>query len=395
MMSPDGREKALAIAPLDDSDGHLSLAVNWSSQWTTRDHSHLPPYWVRLPPPPKQSAEKEEASSSANGDDAAVSPVGAESSSIRKDSMDSTQQEVESNAKKYITCQISVDGIVTALTQEDRLQSNLKLDSLYIEHIRIQPSKSAGIWFASAATAYGTTSQTILWNYKIPDDVLSFARKETVPCGVLELLDVVNDSDTPEWATSHDADHAMTLELHVRRVNEQHAAMVTESRMEPAQREAAARERAMRENQQRMQDMRDRMRRDAQRKDARLMEAFQSPRWDTKRVAEYCLDWLKSRAHVPADVTGIKDVVGMLLHRMVLDGQFSATLCSILDLWKAWADNGGMRKSDFDAIREDLATFAQATLLIALIKDTSTALEGTLSLDLQECMNMWRKVRLG
>ncbi|KAH8904330.1 hypothetical protein BR93DRAFT_136508 [Coniochaeta sp. PMI_546] len=395
MMSPDGREKALTIAPLDDSDGHLSLAVNWSPEWTTRDHSHLPPYWVRLSPPLAQSAENEEASSSIKGTDDAVSPVGGESSSMRKESLDSTQQEAESNAKKDITCQISVDGIVTALTQDDRLQSNLKLDGLYIEHIRIRPSKSAGVWFASAATAYGTTSQTILWNYKIPDDVLSFARKETVPCGVLELLGVVNDGDTPEWATRYDADHAISLDVHVQRHNEQRAAMAAEARMAPAQREAAARDRSMRENEQRMRDMRDKMRRDVQRKDTRLMEAFQSPRWDTKRVAEYCLAWLKSRGHVPPDVPGIKDVVGTLLHRMVLDGQFAATLCGMLDLWKAWADNGGMRKSDFEAIRDDLVTFAQGTLLIALIKDTSTALDGTLSLDLQECMNMWRQVRLG
>ncbi|KAJ9151044.1 hypothetical protein NKR19_g5087 [Coniochaeta hoffmannii] len=395
MMSPDGREKALTIAPLDDSDGHLSLAVHWSPQWTTRDYSHLPPYWVRLPPSPEHSREQGEASNSEKGVDDAVSPVGGESSSTRKESLDSAQHEAESNAKRHITCQISVDGIVTALTQEDRLQSNLKLDSLYIEHIRIRPSKSAGVWFASAATAYGTTSQTVLWNYKIPDDVLSFARKETVPCGVLELLGVVNDDDTPEWATRHDADHATALDLHVQRHNEQRAAMAAEARMAPAQREAAARERVMRENEQRMRDMRERMRRDVQRKDARLMEAFQSPRWDTKRVAEYCLAWLKCRGHVAPEVSGIKDVVGMLLHRMVLDGQFTAKFCGILDLWKAWADNGGMRKSDFDAIKEDLVTFAEATLLIALIKDTATAAAGTLSLDLQDCMSMWRQVRLG
>jgi hypothetical protein len=395
MMSPDGREKALTIAPLDDSDGHLSLAVNWSPQWTTRDYSHLPPYWVRLPPPAEQPAIQGNASGSVKGADDAASPVGGESSSIRKDSMDSNQQEVDSNAKKHITCHISADGIVTALTQEDRLQSNLKMDSLYIEHIRVRPSKSAGVWFASAATAYGTTSQTILWNYKIPDDVLAFARKETVPCGVLELLGVVDDSDTPEWATRHNADHAVAMELHVQRHNEQRAAMAAEARMAPAQREAAVRQRTMRDNEQRMKDMRDNMRRGVQRNDTRLMEAFQSPRWDTKRVAEYYLVWLKSRGHVASDVPGIKDVVGELLHRMVVDGQFASTLCAMLDLWKAWADNGGMRKSDFEAIKEDLVTFAEATLLVTLIKDTAAAAAGTLSVDLQECMNMWRQVRLG
>lgn len=396
MMSPDGVEKALSTAPLDDSEGHLSLAVTWSPQWTTRDHSHLPPYWVRLPPPPPQEpAEEVEASGSIKSANDAVSPVAGESSSTRKESLDSAHQEAENNATKHLTCQISVDGIITALAQEDQLQSNMKHDSLYIEHIRIRPSKSAGIWFASAATAYGTTSQTILWNYKIPDDVLSFARKDTVPCGILEILGMVDNDATPEWATPQDADHAPQLDIHMRRHNEQRVAMAAEARMAPAQRQVAARERAMKENEQRMQDSRDRMRLQVQKKDTRLMEAFQSPRWDAKRVAEYGRGWLRARGHVSADAPGIKDIVGTLLHRMILDGQFAATMCGMLDLWKTFADNGGMRKSDFDALRDDLVTFAQATLLISLITDTSTAQAGTLSLDLQECMNMWRQVRLG
>lgn len=125
-----------------------------------------------------------------------------------------------------------------------------------------------------------------------------------------------------------------------------------------------------------------------------MMEAIQSPKWDTKLVAEHNLTWLKNRGHVP-DATSLKDAVGILLHRMVLDGQFSSTMCRMLDLWKAWAENGGMRKSDLSALQADQITFAQSTLLIAMIKDTSAALEGTLSVDLQECLRMWKKVRLG
>lgn len=131
-----------------------------------------------------------------------------------------------------------------------------------------------------------------------------------------------------------------------------------------------------------------------QRKDLRMMEAIQSPKWDTKLVAEHNLVWLKQRGHIP-DAMSLKDAVGILLHRMVLDGQFSSTMCRMLDLWKAWAENGGMRKSDHAALQEDQVTFAQATLLMALIKDTSTAIEGTLSMDLQECLRLWKKVRLG
>ena len=80
---------------------------------------------------------------------------------------------------------------------------------------------------------------------------------------------------------------------------------------------------------------------------------------------------------------------------MVLDGEFTATICRMLDMWKAWAEIGGMRRADYNALQDDQESFAQATLLIAMINDTSTAAEGTLSMDLQECLRMWTKVRLG
>jgi hypothetical protein len=136
------------------------------------------------------------------------------------------------------------------------------------------------------------------------------------------------------------------------------------------------------------------MRLDTQRRETRMMEALQSPKWDTKLVAEKNLAWMREKGEVHNELS-LKELVGTVLHRMVLDGEFSSRLCRMLDLWKAWAENGGMRRSDLTALQEDQITFAYATLLVAIIKDTSTALEGTVSMDLQECLRMWRTVRLG
>jgi hypothetical protein len=36
LVSPDREENVLTIAPLDDSDGKLSLVVRWSSDWRIR-----------------------------------------------------------------------------------------------------------------------------------------------------------------------------------------------------------------------------------------------------------------------------------------------------------------------------------------------------------------------
>lgn len=148
--------------------------------------------------------------------------------------------------------------------------------------------------------------------------------------------------------------------------------------------------------------MRDRLRLDSQRREVRTSEALKSPKWDTKLVAEHNLQWLRQKADGDASSSlnvdaslPLRGVVGMLLHRMVLDGEFAASICRMLDLWKAWADNGGMRKSDLEALYERQELFALASLLVALVQDTVTAHEGTLSLDLQECLGMWKTVRLG
>ncbi|KAK8045342.1 hypothetical protein PG993_005366 [Apiospora rasikravindrae] len=400
LMTARGGQKALSIAPLDDSDGHLSLAVNWLPSWTTRDFSSLPPYWVSLPPPPRKTEASESAEASTAQDALETiedkEPVKKDSGSVHsKESVDSVQKQGEANASKPITCQISVEGLTTAISQEaDLLRSDSSLHSLFIGHLRVRRDKQDGMWFASACTAYGTTSQTVLWNYKIPDEILAFARRDTVPCGVLVLLGVVDEAETPEWSTKHNTIEERH-EQFVRRNTEQQLAIRAEMQMAPADRQRAAIDRMQRENMQRMQDMRDRMRLDRQRQDARESEALQSPKWDTKLVADHNLRWLKSR-RVVDDSLSLKDAAGTLLHRMVLDGQFTSSICGMLDLWKAWADNGGMRKSDYTALRDDQETFAQASLLIAMIKDATTAaLEGSLSVDLQECMGMWRTVRLG
>ncbi|KAL8392197.1 hypothetical protein RB595_002403 [Gaeumannomyces hyphopodioides] len=478
MRSPDGSLPALTVAPLTDSDGHLSLAVSWADEWTTRDCSDLPPYWVELPPWTGRPRGRAAAAAAAapgvtgGGDAEAGEDKGAASEgqdtidnddstsnsswrvphdpALRRkgtgvSSVDSTRRGVRGGAgPRPITCQISAEGLVTALALEERFQSSVQLDSLSVDHLRIvgggaaggmygagissnSSGRTDGTWFASAATAFGTTSQTVLWSYRIPDALVRFANRPTVPCGVLVLLGVAAEDETPEWSTGGSGDESRRrmeeLEAFARRGREQRAAQAVEARMPPAQREAAARDRLRREGEQRLQDVRDRQRDAAARREARLSEALQSPRWGAARVAAKNLAWLKERSRAAEaaaaaleegeeeegegkdggdeglffvdDQADLKQAVGMLLHRMVVERAFADRLCRLLDLWMAWADNGGMRKSDFQALEADKATFALATLVVALISDASSAIEGTLSMDLQECLRMWSKVRLG
>ncbi|KAI0540296.1 hypothetical protein GGR58DRAFT_157946 [Xylaria digitata] len=250
MKSPDGAHVALAVAPLEDSDGHLSLKVAWEPSWTTRDASTLPPYWVRLPPPPDKKPEEESPSSSQEGvqieetSDVEKTEEPDKKESSPKESLDSIQKQAERNAKMPITCQFSVDGLRSALNQDQgpMLSSTFDVHSLHVEHLRINSLKMNGKWFASAATAYGTTSQTVLWNYKIPDEILAFAKCDTLPCGVLEILGIVDSSTTPQWETKYN-DSMEHHEAFVRRSQEQRLAMAAEARMDAIQRQLAVQRR--------------------------------------------------------------------------------------------------------------------------------------------------------
>ncbi|KAF9876206.1 hypothetical protein CkaCkLH20_06149 [Colletotrichum karsti] len=390
MKSPDDQHKALTVAPLNDSDGHLSLAVTWSSHWTTRSHESLPPYWVRLPPPPALENQDEEPKDTITEESDTASDTKKVPSPTS--SVDSISRAVTTNAQKPIACKISSHGLISAIPEDEDHPTT----SLYIDHVRVRPGSSTGVWFASAATAYGTSSTTMLWNYRIPDDILTFARASSVPCGVLELLGIVDDSQTPEWASKNDdmRDH---MDLMSRRMREQQSAVQAELRMSPADRENAIRARMRKETDQRLDDLRDRMRRDAQRRETRTHEAMQSPKWDAALVASHSLRWLQHHGHVSSDpISGsLRAVAAGLLHRMILDGVFAGEMGAVLDQWKTWAENGGMRKSDYERLREGPKNFALASLLVAVIKDAGGATEGTLSMDLQECLRMWRQVRLG
>lgn len=277
LMRAPGGGKALTVAPGEDSEGHLSLSVAWEEEWTARDHLSLPPYWVRLPAPKGElkSGEDEGEQAEEGGD-------------VKKLPDVKVDGEPAASPPVSIVCKISDHGVVTAHHESD-IQTReaepepepsmpsraptLGLDttddayldedlpppyvpSLSISHLIPYAGTTSGVWFASAATAYGTTPGTVLWNYRIPDTLLAFCRKETMPCGVLEVLGLVDSSATPEWRSHAPGDdpHMRNVELLNKRLREQRLEMERESRMKPEERSRAVRERMQREVLQRLED---------------------------------------------------------------------------------------------------------------------------------------------
>ncbi|KAH8672537.1 hypothetical protein BGZ60DRAFT_405104 [Tricladium varicosporioides] len=389
LLSPDGHEPVLTVAPLDDSDGNLSLAVRWSSNWGMRDPASLPPYWVLI----RGSASTEPVTFRKS--------IEKEPSEVQEKEGE-TEEPVPSKTSKYtpvveesvidIRCQVGIYGLISAIA--DDTEPSL-FEAYNVNHLLVDESlsNSTGIWFASAITAFGTTSQTILWNYKIPTELLSFSKKDTIPCGILVLLDIIPESSTPEWATKYD-DQEEAREAQFRKMRENTRQMQKESSMTPEQRAKSVRERQIKSHEDFVDTMNANRRRDAQRAETRMIEALQSPKWDHGLVAEHMLTWLKKGGHVE-EQHDLKRAVEVLLWRMVNDAKLATELDKMLDSWKAFVDNGGIRKADYLALKENLPMFAYASLMLALIKDSVAAVNGSLAMDLQECIRIWKRVRLG
>ncbi|KAK0124306.1 hypothetical protein ONS95_009277 [Cadophora gregata] len=427
LLSPDRHEAVLTIAPLDDSDGKLSLAVRWSSNWGMRDPASLPPYWVRLrgadpsrPTIAQQSKNRKDAGEVTNTNEKSMTSLEADckysdGTSIVKASDDwknnimneaslpassarigidhpETNLSAIEDIVPTIRCQVGVHGLISA-TPEDL--DPLLFEALDTKHLAVDETtvNSVSVWFASVLTALSTSSQTILWNYKIPAEILAFAKRDTIPCGVLVLLNIVEESATPEWATKYNDDEEMR-EAQMRRQRDQSKALMREMQLPPAEKSRAFHERVRKEHDDWIDGLNATRRRDAQRAETRIIEAIQSPKWDNKLVAEHNLLWLKKEGHI-GETHDLKRSVEFLLWRMVNEPIFAQELAQSLDSWQAFVDNGGLRKAEYVDLKEHQVMFGYASLLLAVIKASVTAAHGSLGMDLQECMRIWKTVRLG
>lgn len=264
MNSPDGCQKALVIASLDDSDGNLSLAAaaDWSPDWVPESSSFQPPNVVRLPSSTTRgpvTTAREAIEASECSQKTASSNTSKELRERKVDlpgkSLDSPREKSDTDADGAVVCHLHSYGLSGAHVQTSSpLTSTAIHDILDIEHLRARAGNPDGVWFASAATAYRTTSKTILWSYTIPDDILSFARKATVPCGVLVLLGLANSSETPEWATKRNAHDDDEGEAFFHGIAERRLAAQTGTDMSPEQGRATASDRKRAEQQRRLQD---------------------------------------------------------------------------------------------------------------------------------------------
>lgn len=345
----------------------------------------MPPYWGRICPPARE-------------DDV----LGKEKEEMERLKMTSDDKEV--NGKGGFLGNDSVEGVMIGYSAVSLKVSATGIQEAYNDvepkkklplfHLRSEPSFAnslAGFWFCCAITAF-MAPQGGLWAFTIPEDVVAMTRRESVPCGLMVLLEAMTDDEVPAWRTPYDA-QAEQFEKHIK-FGERSRQIMDEMHLPPAQREAARQKRLQTEAQDFHNDFRRKMMREDQRKEAEIVEAMQSHKLPISVVADANRRWLIRRYNL-SEAISLAALAEQALFGMVQDSRFAQRVAAMLDCWKSWSQSGGMTKSHYLAVKEDQVVFAMATFLLLGIRETVNEPEGSVVGDLQDCFRMWTKVRLG
>lgn len=435
LTSPDGKYAVLSIAGAEDSEGMLSLKLDWRREWSVRGPGDLPPYWMRLQGDrddmgalgilknkeveKQDSKDTENKEKRASGVDEKPQIIVSEHLLLPGDPVhhqdhSSSQPQTGTSENQTLTekprrlsmishatsryshyptgtlrLKLSMSG-VDEIINEDYPKRKMRPRYLRQTHIN-EGFNSTALWFACAATSLAAPRGG-LWSFGIPPAITTFSLLETIPCGILELWGFMTAEQTPVWRTPYD-DSLDRIEQR-KRDEMKRARMMEETRLKgPAWHEAVHkrfreehRERTFEEERKKVEEQK--------RASQEMVEALGSSRLGIRPVAEAARRWLTEKQLV-GDNEGFPEIVERLLWEMVTKQEVAIEIVRVLDEWKHWSDNGGMTQKQYDQMKDSLITFAYASCIIYLIADTAEAMSGSVVSDLQECMRLWKRVRLG
>ncbi|KAF2400815.1 hypothetical protein EJ06DRAFT_407582 [Trichodelitschia bisporula] len=411
LVSPCSAEAVLSVSASDDSDGILSLTLYWEPGWDRRSVRDLPPYWMELhePTTPTPSAPTDLTldSEDAKPSEPEIPASEAEPESAIPDSQasDSKSDSISLHSLKRQS-HLSAQTALTPTTLAGAHTIRLRLGPFGLSHAshglthqplrfpHLLPSTNdtnlVATWFACGATALGAPTNG-LWSYAIPSAIHTLAQREVVPCGVLVLLSALAEDAVPVWRAPFDD----RLEVHERAVKAQARMrrMMEEGRLPPAEAAKARQARFLEENHEMMAEMGRRRLREEQKAEREIKEALGSQRLGVGVVADANVRWLVEKGYVQPEAT-VAVVVEGVLWGMMAEAEMARAVADMLETWRNWAD-GGMTKGHVEMLKREQLTFAYASCVMALIRETSGGESGSIVGDLQECLRMWRKVRLG
>ncbi|KAF2100437.1 hypothetical protein NA57DRAFT_54526 [Rhizodiscina lignyota] len=393
LLSPCTSDAVLMVARSDDSDGILSLSLAWEESWDKRWDERLPPYWVRVRP--SRSRKRKRTSGAQDGKSS-----GDVAGKVKEIKDKEENEASESTSVVSEPCPSPVRLRIVATGVDQAYHEDFQKSPVHLHHFRHPTSDHASmsptcLWFNAAITALGAPLGG-LWSFIIPNHISTFSHRESIPCGVLVLLGLLSDAEAPSWRSPTDENEEEELFDKHQRFVKSAREMTKELRMPPEQ----AREARMA----RMQEEAERMQRDrlkAQLKQERraeneMRDALASPRIGVQIVGEAARKWLIKSEEMDEEYGAtFRDVVEATLYDMVKEQELAHTVAEMLERWRNWTENGGMTKSNFEDVKKELKIFCLAACMLALIRETNTHPAGSVVSDLQECLRMWRKVRLG
>lgn len=427
LLSADQTESVLRVTFPDDSDGILSLALQWRVGWDKLAGEVLPPHWMRLEDgrPPRFATEGEEASkdveaSKNNGAAESVEEKGSEdeknkrSPSVEEKAAEK-RQEAGTPAPRVTTQSPTAVSLHLSMRAGLPIIDNIQNSSQPSVHQPSQISSSSYIahgsssnWLAVLATALGTLQGAPIFTIHLPSAFVSLASRDVLPCGILVTCDILPESESPSWATTYDPmqDQHEYHQAFVRKG----AAMRAETSMAPAARDAAKRAREAMEFQDFVEQSKRRRRRDQERRDRREREALESTRLSTDIAVQAVLKRLskaevEERKLISTGETAslvepwndLQAAAETVLFMMVTEEQLGKEVCAILEMWRVWTERGGMNKEDLYHVTSGSTwkSFCYAIIAMGLLKAEGQKKESSLALDLQDCVRTWKRVRLG
>ncbi|KAF3226847.1 hypothetical protein TWF106_011258 [Orbilia oligospora] len=411
--SGPAKRSVLVVSNPEEAEGHLSLSLFWADELGSRNEGSLPPYWARL-----QGSELllEKAAEPVVEEEPAEIPDTTGESSEKPGDIKTDPSDAEKEAPPPPFPAINTPAHWGAEDSKSRLPVRLFLGSagledakietldgsdvygsFRIEHLKFQYSGATcnmNIWFAAGAVTTLGEYHKGLWKYSIPMDVMRFAQKDTMPHGTLVWLGLLEEEETPMMVARREAKVKAVHEQRHKEFLDGIRQRELEKNMPEAMRQQAQRSRQMASAQAMLQKQRDEQR-ERQEEEFRKKElALTSHRVTQAIVSSACLEYLKKEGYVPTSVN-VQQICEGILYKMLFEEEFASRMCKVLDGWMGWGEVGVMNDRHLDELKEDVAAFCFAGVMLGVIGERAKSAETWAGSDLAECQRVFRSVYLG
>ncbi len=353
----------LSVSTPDESDGRLSLKLHWNDDFGSgRSVDSLPPYWIRI------ASQKLSSERTYPPVRLLLGPSGLQD--VRVETPDSRKS--TAGMKEGMVDHVKLDEYASP---DEPLDDNMVL------------------WFAAATVAVCTEDQGGLTRFAIPQKIHSATRRDAMPLGVLVLLGMRKEGDTPLYAERARIRQQMEQQKRHQELQAQTARQRELAVLSPADRAKAQGVDGLK----RLQQMQtDRMQREAEELE-RKSEALTSQRVGNHIVAEAALAWLQEHGHLAKDPdeASLHTVATWAVSAMLFDASFASAVVSVLDAWVQWVDLV-MNDEHYEMIKANQIHFCYAAILINQIAVYEThGRTQPVARDLDDCQRVWGRVCLG